>query len=274
LAISSSPPSPDKQALVSEATTTTPALDFSGTSGTATNNDTLSQAQETIHKTNSGVLLEMTHGSSLPKSPKPAIKKSTGTSVDGLSSRASGPLVGGVSGTSHSEPQNGEAHIVLEGTRKELADSRPQMQSHSELHNQQTHAKSQSQEYKPHFNPLPSKHLPKPPPPHSDSSSNATPSGPRKRTSRSDTPSQQPRTLREEKAQYNAIPPSSRSQYMQMLLALDDIPMIYNLSASFFTWILLAGFILFPGTFTSLQTVDLGSGLGAALVNRIVNLPL
>lgn len=59
-----------------------------------------------------------------------------------------------------------------------------------------------------------------------------------------------------------------------MLLALDDIPLIYDLSASFFTWILLAGFILFPGTFTSLQTVDLGNGVGAAFVDRIVNLPL
>ncbi|KXN93188.1 hypothetical protein AN958_00112, partial [Leucoagaricus sp. SymC.cos] len=92
--------------------------------------------------------------------------------------------------------------------------------------------------------------------------------------SHADTPSQQPRTLAEEKAQYNAIPPNARSQYMQMLLALDDIPMIYNLSASFFTWILLAGFILFPGTFTSLQSANLGNGIPAALVNRIANLPL
>jgi hypothetical protein len=36
-----------------------------------------------------------------------------------------------------------------------------------------------------------------------------------------------------------------------MLLALDDIPNYWNLLASFFTWILLAGFLLFPGTFTS-----------------------
>jgi len=61
---------------------------------------------------------------------------------------------------------------------------------------------------------------------------------------------------------------------MDMLLALDDIPTTYNLLASFFTWILLAGFVLFPGTFTTLQTVDLGNGVGAALVSRIVNLPL
>lgn len=38
-----------------------------------------------------------------------------------------------------------------------------------------------------------------------------------------------------------------------MLLALDDIPQWFNLLASFFTWVLLAGFLLFPGTFTSLQ---------------------
>jgi hypothetical protein len=40
---------------------------------------------------------------------------------------------------------------------------------------------------------------------------------------------------------------------MTMLLALDTIPRMHNILASFFTWILLAGFILFPGTFTSLS---------------------
>jgi hypothetical protein len=37
-----------------------------------------------------------------------------------------------------------------------------------------------------------------------------------------------------------------------MLLALDTIPRTHNILASFFTWILLAGFVLFPGTFESL----------------------
>ena len=41
------------------------------------------------------------------------------------------------------------------------------------------------------------------------------------------------------------------TRYVNMLLALDDIPNYWNLLASFFTWILLAGFLLFPGTFTS-----------------------
>jgi hypothetical protein len=43
----------------------------------------------------------------------------------------------------------------------------------------------------------------------------------------------------------------TQTRYMNMLLALDDIPPLFNLMASFFTWILLAGFVLFPGTFAS-----------------------
>ncbi|KAF7973357.1 hypothetical protein HWV62_15529 [Athelia sp. TMB] len=53
------------------------------------------------------------------------------------------------------------------------------------------------------------------------------------------------------------------TQYVNMLLALDGIPKIHNLAASFATWILLAGFVLFPGTFTSLQQEN-GEGLGGA----------
>ncbi|RXW24374.1 hypothetical protein EST38_g1469 [Candolleomyces aberdarensis] len=44
---------------------------------------------------------------------------------------------------------------------------------------------------------------------------------------------------------------NGNTRYVSMLLALDDIPPYWNLLASFFTWILLAGFLLFPGTFTS-----------------------
>ncbi|KUJ15806.1 uncharacterized protein LY89DRAFT_558395, partial [Mollisia scopiformis] len=47
---------------------------------------------------------------------------------------------------------------------------------------------------------------------------------------------------------------SVQTRYMSMLLGLDTIPRLHNILASFFTWILLAGFIIFPGTFTSLQT--------------------
>ncbi|KAH8756143.1 hypothetical protein BGZ57DRAFT_909417 [Hyaloscypha finlandica] len=49
---------------------------------------------------------------------------------------------------------------------------------------------------------------------------------------------------------------SVQTRYMDMLLALDTIPRLHNILASFFTWILLAGFVIFPGTFTSLSTSD------------------
>ncbi|KAB5572616.1 hypothetical protein GE09DRAFT_1100255 [Coniochaeta sp. 2T2.1] len=57
----------------------------------------------------------------------------------------------------------------------------------------------------------------------------------------------------------DALPPfnpHSRSnnlqtRYMAMLLSLDKIPRLHNILAAFFGWILLAGFIVLPGTFTS-----------------------
>ncbi|CAK5262248.1 unnamed protein product [Mycena citricolor] len=49
---------------------------------------------------------------------------------------------------------------------------------------------------------------------------------------------------------------SQNTRYMNMLLALDGIPRLHNMLASFFTWILLAGFVLLPGTFTSLQKAN------------------
>ncbi len=64
--------------------------------------------------------------------------------------------------------------------------------------------------------------------------------------------------------------PSTVTQYMRMLLAIDKIPRIHNLAASFFTWILLAGFVLFPGTFTSLRN-EQGSNAVANGVLNVVN---
>ncbi|KDR70238.1 hypothetical protein GALMADRAFT_76439 [Galerina marginata CBS 339.88] len=78
---------------------------------------------------------------------------------------------------------------------------------------------------------------------------------------------------------HGGTPSQNHTQYVNMLLALDDIPALYNLLAGFFTWILLAGFILFPGTFTSLQNVSAGTpGLPAQveqqLINAVTHLPL
>ena len=49
--------------------------------------------------------------------------------------------------------------------------------------------------------------------------------------------------------------PVPTSRYIHMLLSIDSIPKIYNLLAAFSTWILLAGYVLLPGTFTSLQNM-------------------
>ena len=47
--------------------------------------------------------------------------------------------------------------------------------------------------------------------------------------------------------------PSAQTRYVDMLLGLDAIPRSHNLLASFSTWILLAGFVVVPGTFVSVE---------------------
>lgn len=74
--------------------------------------------------------------------------------------------------------------------------------------------------------------------------------------------------------------PQSQSQmdtkYVNMLLALDSIPRLHNIFASFFTWILLAGFVLFPGTFTSLQDAqaDVSNEVGKRVLKVVAHVPL
>lgn len=66
------------------------------------------------------------------------------------------------------------------------------------------------------------------------------------------------------------------TKYVNMLLALDSIPRLHNMLASFFTWILLAGFVLFPGTFTSLQNAqqDVSNELGKEVLRAVAHVPL
>ncbi|EXJ58410.1 hypothetical protein A1O7_05835 [Cladophialophora yegresii CBS 114405] len=47
--------------------------------------------------------------------------------------------------------------------------------------------------------------------------------------------------------------PSVRTRYMEMLLHLDEIPRFHNILASLFSWIILAGFLVVPGTFTTFK---------------------
>lgn len=75
-------------------------------------------------------------------------------------------------------------------------------------------------------------------------------------------------------------PAPVQTQYMRMLLALDAIPRVDNLLACFFTWLLLAGFVLFPGTFATLQSIKVDDGVDgiqqieAYVLHAVHNVPL
>ena len=50
--------------------------------------------------------------------------------------------------------------------------------------------------------------------------------------------------------------PSLSSRYLEMLVEVDQAPFIINFLAGLFTWLLLAGYIVFPGAFTSLSNAN------------------
>lgn len=78
--------------------------------------------------------------------------------------------------------------------------------------------------------------------------------------------------------------PSTETQYMHMLLHLDRIPRVYNFLAGLFTWILLASFLIIPGTFTSFKNSeafkniqnddDKSSAVAKAILNSAANIGL
>ncbi|KAL7918709.1 hypothetical protein ACQKWADRAFT_323545 [Trichoderma austrokoningii] len=83
--------------------------------------------------------------------------------------------------------------------------------------------------------------------------------------------------------QHSYFQPSEHSRYVQMLLHQDDIPLLHNILAAVFVWLLLAGFLVFPGTFTSLQQSvakqghdahTLGDQAARLIVKSIKNIPL
>lgn len=63
-----------------------------------------------------------------------------------------------------------------------------------------------------------------------------------------------------------------------MLLGLDTVSPLHNILASLFVWILLAGYIVFPATFTSLQKTaydaKANTALKAEALRTARNLPL
>ena len=72
---------------------------------------------------------------------------------------------------------------------------------------------------------------------------------------------------------------SVQTRYVDMLLAMDTIPRLHNILSSFSTWILLAGFIIFPGTFTTISSLDNEAAIQAnhtasTIIASVKNIPL
>ncbi|MCJ1414190.1 hypothetical protein MMC32_000515 [Xylographa parallela] len=75
------------------------------------------------------------------------------------------------------------------------------------------------------------------------------------------------------------IQSQSYTRYMEMLLDLDKIPRLHNICASFFTWLLLAGYVVFPATFTTVNkdnkiTQAAQTELERQILNGVRNAPL
>ena len=72
--------------------------------------------------------------------------------------------------------------------------------------------------------------------------------------------------------------PSANTRYMEMLLDLDSVPKWHNITVAICAWLLLAGFVIFPGTFTSIQNIDTEAGgytdVERWILTHIRNLPL
>jgi hypothetical protein len=66
------------------------------------------------------------------------------------------------------------------------------------------------------------------------------------------------------------------TQYMVMSVQANEAPRLDNLLAAIYSWITLAGFIVLPGTFTSLEKSEsLGNSKGGKVVQDAVhNIPL
>lgn len=68
------------------------------------------------------------------------------------------------------------------------------------------------------------------------------------------------------------------NDYDRMCKESNNIPLLHNMLASFFAWILLAGFIVSPGTFTKLRTATTsatdGGPAGRVVQAAVQNVPL
>jgi hypothetical protein len=57
-------------------------------------------------------------------------------------------------------------------------------------------------------------------------------------------------------------------------MVFEDVPRTHNLLSGLFTWILLAGFVVLPGTFSTLEGIQSNSGEFEKVLHTIHHLPL
>jgi hypothetical protein len=64
------------------------------------------------------------------------------------------------------------------------------------------------------------------------------------------------------------------SRYDDMVLATERVPFWNNILAGFFSWLLLAGFLVLPGSFSSLDKIPASSDTTRKVIHAVRNLPL
>ncbi|ODA83098.1 hypothetical protein RJ55_01607 [Drechmeria coniospora] len=81
--------------------------------------------------------------------------------------------------------------------------------------------------------------------------------------------------------QLHPLVPTRRTHYVQMLLEQDEMPVLHNMLVSLFVWLLLAGFLVFPAIFTSIQRWldkggqgDWGGQATETITKGVKNIPL
>ncbi|USP77938.1 hypothetical protein yc1106_05212 [Curvularia clavata] len=115
---------------------------------------------------------------------------------------------------------------------------------------------------------IPASHVPTQPPPTRTSSRRNDNVAPSRSSGQNDRP-QRPGLERRRT--------TARTRYIDMLLGLDSVSPVHNLLSSAFVWLLLAGYIVFPATFTKLQRTESKSpnnGFSAAALHTVRNIPL
>lgn len=91
-------------------------------------------------------------------------------------------------------------------------------------------------------------------------------------------PPPQPRNPRPSRPELQRRRTTAKTRYIDMLLGLDHVSPLHNILASVFVWILLAGYIVFPATFNSLQKTSYDDKANTRLKAEVLatarNLPL